>query len=181
MLYSAHRGQHALMVQRKERGEDLFARQVPRGAHHHDRQRAAVPVLRLQAVRLSTACYAVKLLLLAPLRPCGQLCPSAMLLRMKHGCGTVRWPTLRLLCSLQGEQECACCAPAWRVAHRKVAGVGGISGRQQRRHGRRHAVGAALICNTIHNWTPTHHCAHIDTTNLTRRTVQLHAWQPSST
>ena len=52
---TAHLGQHALVVQRKQRGEDLFACQVARGADHHHRQRAAVPVLRLQAVRLSTA------------------------------------------------------------------------------------------------------------------------------
>jgi hypothetical protein len=68
LLRSAHLGQHALVIQRKQGREDLFSRQVSRGAHHHNRQRAAVPVLRLQAVRLSTAQWIMKLLLLSPLR-----------------------------------------------------------------------------------------------------------------
>lgn len=50
--HPAHLGQHALVVQREQRGEDLLAREVARGANHHHRQRALVPVLWLQPVCL---------------------------------------------------------------------------------------------------------------------------------
>ena len=43
---------HALVVESKQRREDLLAGKVSRGPHHHDAERALGPVFRLQAVGL---------------------------------------------------------------------------------------------------------------------------------